>query len=349
MKITEVRALYPNYRHVAPSWRTHLWQIVVHVETDAGVAGFGYGGGGKASVEVVNGHFRELLLGRRLDSADGIREIWDALYAASLPYGRRGIAVMALSGVDLALWDLLARAERVPVHRLIGGRRKGRVRAYAAGDDVARHREEGFTAHKFPHRWTGAESDYDAAVASASLARATLGTDALVMIDGYMTWTADVVREMARRLEEFDVHWFEDVLTPDDLQEHAALRQVVKPVLIAGGEHEFTHHGFAEVARAGALDVWQPDITWCGGITAGLRIVEMADKAGVPVVPHRGGEVWGLHLIVASDCEDLAEVVLGARGAPRDRLWLGEPEAQVGYIEPDDGPGFGVTVNEALL
>ena len=332
-----------------PSWRTHLWQTVVRVETDAGVAGLGYGGGGGAAVEVVNGHFRELLAGLRVDTVSDIRSIWDTLYTASLPYGRKGIAVMALSGVDLALWDLLGRAEGKPVCELLGGLRKRRVRAYATGEDPRWYAELGFTGHKFGHRWTGADTDYDDAVASAALARGLLGPDALVMADGYMTWNAEVTLEMARRLAEFYIYWFEDVLTPDELAGQAALRPLVKPVLIAGGEHEFTHHGFAEVARSGALDIWQPDTTWCGGITAGLRILELARQAGVPVVPHRGGEVWGLHLIAATDCEDLAEVLQGVRGEPRDQLWLDEPEVKDGYITPPDRPGFGVTLNEALL
>ena len=137
MKITDVSAVYPDYQHVAASWRTHFWQIVVRIESDAGVVGFGYGGGGVAAVEVVNRHFRELLVGRAVDGVEDIRAIWEALYAASLPYGRKGIAVMALSGVDLALWDLLSRAEGKPVHEMIGPRRKERVRSYATGTDPA--------------------------------------------------------------------------------------------------------------------------------------------------------------------------------------------------------------------
>jgi len=114
MKITEVKAVYPKYQHPLAAWRVHFWQIVVRVETDAGLVGLGCGGGGVAAVEVVNHHFRELLLDRRMDSRADIAAIWDDLYAASLPYGRRGLAVMALSGVDLALWDLLAKAEDLP-------------------------------------------------------------------------------------------------------------------------------------------------------------------------------------------------------------------------------------------
>ena len=349
MKITDVKAVYPNYQHVVPSWRTHFWQIVVRVETDTGVTGLGYGGGGVASVEVVNRHFRELLLGRQVNGIDDIRDAWDTLYAESLPYGRKGIGVMALSSVDLALWDLLGRAERVPVYALLGGKKKQRVRSYATGDDPEWYRELGFTAHKFPHRWTGDDADYDSAIASAARARELFGPRALLMIDTYMTWDAQATLEMANRLAEFNIYWFEDVLTPDLLEAQAELRPAVKPVLLSGGEHEFTQHGFAEIARAGALDLWQPDITWCGGITAGIRILDIAREAGAVVAPHRGGEVWGLHLIMASEGLDLAERNPGRRGAPRDELWFGEPQPENGYLEPSDAPGFGVTLNEALV
>ena len=139
------------------------------------------------------------------------------------------------------------------------------------------------------------------------------------------------------------------MLTPDDLAGQAALREPVKPVLISGGEHEFTQYGFADIARIGALDLWQPDITWCGGITAAKRILDIAREESIPVVPHRGGEVWGLHFIVATDCMDLAERNPGNRGEGRDELWLGEPAPVNGFLEPSDAPGFGVTLNEAMV
>ena len=169
------------------------------------------------------------------------------------------------------------------------------------------------------------------------------------MVDSYMTWDAAMTLEMSRQLAEYGLYWFEDILSPDKLDEQAALRSQVMPVLIAGGEHEFTDHGYLEIARSGALGLWQPDITWCGGITAGLSIVELARQHGIPVVPHRGGEAWGLHLVAATDCENLAEVLPGKRDAPRDELWLGEPSLEDGHLTPPDKPGFGVTLNNALL
>ena len=348
MKITDVKAIYPNYKNVVPSWRTHFWQIVVRVETDQGIVGLGYGGGGVASVEVVNKHFRELLLGKEIKDTEDIKKTWDMLYSASLPYGRKGIAVLALSGVVLAVWDLLGKAENSPVYALIGTRNKDSVRSYATGTDVEWYSELGFTAHKFPHRWTS-EKDVDTAVSTASHARDIMGQEALLMIDTYMSWSFETTLEMSESLKNFNIYWFEDVVNPDALDAQSQLRELVAPILIAGGEHEFTEYGYQEIARTSALGLWQPDITWCGGITSGIRIVEMGHSLGIPVAPHRGGEVWGLHLIVSSDCDNLAEVLPGTKDGNRDEIWVGEPVAADGYIAPTEDPGFGVKVNEKLL
>lgn len=349
MKITDVRAVYPRYQHVVPSWRTHFWQIVARVETDTGSVGLGYGGGGVAGVEIVNRHFRELLVGREVNTIDDIAAIWDYLYAQSLPYGRKGLAIMALSGVDLALYDLLGKAEGKPVYEILGGAKKSHVMAYATGLNSQAYRDLGFLNHKFPHRFTGDPADYETTATAAANARQLYGPDARIMVDCYMSWDADVTTRMADILSEYNLYWYEDVLTPDNLAGQADLRPVATPTLIAGGEHEFTHHGFADIARANALGLWQPDITWCGGITAGLRIIDQARDTGVPVSPHRGAEVWGLHLIAASDWADFAEMHSDHLNAQRDELWLDEPAAVDGYITPPDHPGFGVTLNEAML
>ena len=348
MKIVNVTAVYPNYQNVAPSWRTHFWQIVVRIDTDAGVSGYGYGGGGRAAVEVVNRHLSELVVGSEIDSVDDIAKLWDELYFQTIPYGRKGVAIMAISGVDLALWDLLGNAEGQPVYKLIGPRYKDNIRAYATGTDTEWYAEMGFTAHKFPHKWKS-KKDYEVAIRRSEKARRLMGPDALIMIDTYMSWNRETTIRMASNLRDYNIYWFEDILTPDDLVGQSELRDMVNPILISGGEHEFTHYGFQNLAQSEALDLWQPDITWCGGITAGLRILEIAQEKGIPVVPHRGGEVWGLHLITSSMCDDLAEVLPGSQGAQKDNLWLGEPTATDGLICLTDDPGFGVTINEEML
>lgn len=348
MKITKIHAFYPAYRQPLAGWRPHLWQIVVSIETDVGVTGWGYGGGGNAALPIINGHFTHLLEGRTVDSAADITQLWDELYTASLPYGRRGVAIMALSAVDLALWDLLGKAEQVPVYSLLGGKQKEEIRAYATGTDSAWYAELGYTAHKFPHRWQDSR-DFDTAVALAETARHCFGPDALLMVDCYMSWDQKVALQMAEQLAPYQLYWFEDLLTPDNLSGQAALRGRLNGALVAGGEHEFTHFGYEEILRNNALDLWQPDITWCGGITAGLRIVKLAKQAELPVVPHRGGEVWGLHLIAATTCDDLAELLPGSRNTPTEQIWRDEPLPVNGYITPSDAPGFGVTLDPAYL
>ena len=347
MRIEALKAVYPNYENVVSSWRTHLWQIVVEVRTDTGVVGYGYGGGGLASLPIVNGHFSALLAGAELNSPEDVYGIWDRLYYESLPYGRKGIAMMALSGVDLALWDALGKAESKPVADLIGGVKKERIDVYATGPDSEWYAELGVAGQKLTHRWAGTTDD---AVASAEKAREVMGDEVKVMFDVYMSWDSDVAVRMASDLADFDIYWFEDVLTPDDVRELGALRPKVSPINLAGGEHEFGVAGFREIGEHGAYDIWQPDITWCGGITAGLRICDLARDVGVPVVPHRGGEVWGLHLIAANDaCDDLAEMVVGSRDAATDDLWIGNPVIETGKLSISDEAGFGVQLNDAML
>ena len=350
MTVTEVRAAYPKWRRLPPAsaWQAHFWQIAVRVDTDVGVVGHGYGGGGQPAVHVINDHLRRFLVGRAIGGVDDIAAAWDELYPVSIPYGRGGLAQMALSGVDLALWDALARAERVPVHRLIGPRTKQRVTAYATSGDLELTARYGYGAMKLSHRWR-TEADFESAGERLAAARAALGPAARLMVDCYLSWPVAVAARMGELLAPYAPYWFEDVATPEHLAELAALRPRIEPVLLAGGEHDFTPAAFAAIARHRALDLWQPDVTWAGGITGTLRILELARRYRVPVVPHRGGEPWGLHLIVATDCLDLAETMPQRWQEPREDLWLGEPEVIAGTIDPGDAPGFGVRLNEDLL
>lgn len=349
MYIRKIEAIYPNYGQPLSNWRKHLWQIVVRIESDDGRVGYGFGGGGEAALPIVNGHFRDLLTNEVIEGRTDIERIWEKLYRASIPYGRRGAAIMALSGVDLALWDLLGKSSGVPVYQLLADRRPEPISAYATGRDPAWFVDLGFEAIKIPHRWSEEPSGYETAEASAQQAREALGPGGKLMFDCYMSWDGPTAIEMAQRLAPYEIFWFEDLLTPDQRQEQADLRPHLAPIRLAGGEHEFTRHGFAEIARTDALDIWQPDITWCGGLTAGIHIGEMARAAGCAIVPHRGGEVWGLHLIAAGLCDGPAELVLGGRSAQLDQVWLDQPQAEGGFILPSDAPGFGVRPNPALV
>ncbi len=349
MRIRTVKAIYPRWnRPLSDAWQSHFWQIVVVVTTECGHTGYGYGGGGEPAVQVVNRHLSHFLAGRTLEGTSDIRAAWQALYRASLPYGRGGIAMMALSGVDLALWDLLGRARNQPVCELLGGRRKPSVRAYASGLAFETYRDMGFDAVKVFHHWRE-PADYDRTETLITRARQVMGPEVLVMLDCYMSWDAEIAMEMRRRLAPYNVYWFEDVLTPDHKRELAELRPKLDPVLAAGGEHEFTLDGYRALAAAGSLDIWQPDVTWCGGLTGALAILKLAEGEAIPVCLHRGGEPWGLHLISASNCLDLAELVGPEKQPPTGRAWQGVPELVDGHLLIGNRPGFGVEPDLALL
>ena len=346
MKITDVRAIYPNWKQLPQGvWQSAFWQIVVCVESDTGLRGYGYGGGEPGAM-VVNRHFKHVINGRKIDTVEHIRDLWEAMYQASLPYGRKGIPVMALSGVDLALWDLLAKAMAVPVYELVGGLKRESVEAYATSSALERCRDLGYRSIK---PVLGRRADPEKTERLIAKARQLFGPDAKVMADSYMAWDRQRTLEMAQRLGPYGVYWFEDVLTPDLLDGQAELRSKIKPIKLAGGEHEFTQFGFEAIAKAGALDIWQPDIAWCGGMTAALQILKLADRVGASVVMHRGGEIWGLHFIVATHCEPFAETHPHRWEPGAEVLWLDEPQANAGMISPPDRPGFGVSLNESML
>ena len=229
MKVTEVQAAYPKWRHLplGGAWQAHFWQIAVRVVTDVEVVGHGYGGG-QPAVHVINDHLSRFLVGRTIGDVGDIAAAWDELYLVSIPYGRGGLAQMALSGVDLALWDALARAERCPVHRLIGPRSKGRVTAYATSGDLELTARYGYSAIKLSHRWRG-KADYDSAAQRLAAARAAFGPAARLMVDCYLSWPVAVAARMAKLLAPYAPYWFEDVATPEHLAELAALRPRVKP------------------------------------------------------------------------------------------------------------------------
>lgn len=335
MKITRVWAVIPRGTNEPDDWRTALGQIAVLVETDAGVTGLGVGGGGAAGVHIIATVLSPLLVGE--DPAD-IERLAERMYRATLPFGRKGLAIMALSGVDLALWDLAGKAAGRPVYALLGGLKHPAIPAYASLSAqgtaaVAR----GFRHAKLhmPRPSPG----HDENVALVRRVRQALGPDITLYTDAALAWDREETLRLADAFVEFGVKWVEEPLSPDDLDGYAELVRR-SPVPIAGGEHEYTEIGFQEVLRRSALHIWQPDACWCGGLTQLRKIFALAAAHGIPVVPHRGAEVWGLHAIAALSDQPLAE-----SGRPWITWLRGAPPIVDGVIRPSDAPGFGVTLD----
>ena len=341
MKITDVRAVQPVAPDSPPDWRTSLGQILVVVETDAGLTGYGVGGGGLSGIHVVRTVLRDLLLGK---DPERIEQLWDSMYEATLAFGRKGIAIMAISGVDLALWDLRGKAEKKPVAELLGGTISQSIPTYiTVWDDLTAEMAASCKAFKLHVEQREDGGTVEAVAASVEQARKVIGPEPELMIDAWMRWDVETTLKVAEAVEPFHLSWIEEPLPADDLGGYGKLLKECR-IPIAGGEHEYTASGFRELIERRLHQVLQPDVCWCGGMTELIKIYEMANQAGLRVCPHRGSEVWGLHAVAALDSNPLAE-----SGRPWMTWVNGQPPIIGGQIQLSDAPGFGVNIDEQNL
>jgi L-rhamnonate dehydratase len=335
LKIKSIRAVQPGTDYSPKDWRTWVGQILVIIETDDGLTGYGVGGGGKAGIHVI-----DEVLGRVLVGADAthVEDLWDEMYRATQAFGRKGIAIMAISGVDLALWDLRAKREDKPLVEVLGGEAGKPLRAYKTGfsaKEVIETGAQGFTALKF-HAGILPGQDMGDVVGNIKLVRETLGSDFQLMGDAGMKMDADTTLRIAEQLAPYNLFWLEEPLPPDDLEGYARLRDEC-PIPIASGEHEYTAKAFEVIIQEKLHAFVQPDVCWCGGMTELVKIYKMAEGTDVVVCPHRGAEAWSIHAIGALSPEPFAE-----SGRPWMTWVKGTPEIVDGEVSTTDRPGFGV-------
>ncbi len=341
MKITEVRAVQPVAPNSPPDWRTSLGQILVAIDTDVGLTGYGVGGAGLAGMHVVRTVLRDLLLSRE---PEPVESLWSAMYEATLPFGRKGIAIMAISGIDLALWDLRGKAAGCSVAQLLGGTVHRRIPTYltvwgAVPPELA-GQHQAFKLHVERH---DGGDPVAGTVALVQRARSVIGPACPLMLDAWMKWNVGTTLAIAGQVVESKVAWIEEPLPADDFDGYAELTDRC-PIPIAGGEHEFTAAGFADLVQRRLHSVLQPDVCWCGGMTELVKIYALARQAGLRVCPHRGAELWSLPALAALDPEPLAE-----SGRPWMTWVGGQPPICEGFIEPTEAPGFGATIDEEHL
>jgi L-alanine-DL-glutamate epimerase-like enolase superfamily enzyme len=338
VRIVQVRCSQPTAPNSPTDWRTSLGQIAVRIDTENGLFGFGVGGGGKAAIHVIEAVLAPLLIGHGIEP---IEAHWQRMYNATLPFGRKGIAVMALSGVDLALWDLRGKAAGKPVAEILGGNVGQAIATYTTVWDEVDPVTAGGTQAVKLHVHPQDRCDLIGEVAHRTeAARAVIGPHRALMIDAWMEWDVDTTLAIAERIRPLDIGWIEEPIPADDLAGYAELCRY-SPIPIAGGEHEFTAIGFRELIERRLHQVLQPDACWCGGMTEMVKIYRMAQAAGLRVVPHRGAEVWGLHAVAALDHEPLAE-----SGRPWMTWVRGQPEIEQGVIRLGTAPGFGVELED---
>lgn len=346
-------ARYPEYRASRKSWGLNvLGTLVIEIEADDGTTGFALTTGGEIGAWIAEKHLARFLEGQ---SVTDIEKMWDQMYHATLHYGRRGIVINVISGIDLALWDLLGQIRQEPVYQLLGGPVRDELFFYATGarPDVAK--KLGFIGGKMPLHHGPAEGDEGMAKNLAALEdmRNRVGDDFQLMLDCWMSLDLDYATRLATRAADFGLKWIEEALPPDDYWGYAALRKAVpRGMMVTTGEHEATRWGFRMLLEMGCCDLIQPDVGWCGGITELLKISALADAHGVPVIPH-GSSVYSYHFVVTRTNSPFAEFLMMAPGADEivpmfSPQLLDEPVPVNGRMKVPDRPGFGVRLDPDL-
>ena len=383
MKITEVRTrvvqwegktvpLPPHFctnpmdlvSYRAPSmghFAFHNW-LLVEIFTDTGLVGLGNAAlSPMVTKELIDIYLTPILLGS--DPWD-IEFLWQQMYRRTIAFGRKGVALTAISALDIALWDLLGKDAKQPVYRLLGGRTKERIPVYASRlyampvdqlrAEALRYKNEGYKAMKLRFGW-GPLDGREGMMKNVELirnVREVIGEDIDLMTDAYMGWTLDYAKRMLPLIEPFSVRWLEEPVIPDDTRGYKELKSYGR-VPIAGGEHEVTMFGFRELLESNALDYIQFDTNRVGGISQARKICALAESFQVPVVPH-AGQMHNYHVTMSSLNAPISEFFPRVDVEVGNELfWYifdGEPTPTDGYIDLDENiPGLGLTVNEESL
>ncbi len=362
MKITEIQAA--GLRHGTPEggWSNEIQpedcvHTLIAVRTDEGLTGWGSCFTNDALVRGALAVLEPLYRDANPLEPERVSE---KLHAHTFWMGRGGSLTHTISGIDIALWDILGQATGQPVGRLLGGRYRERVRPYASllmrepeqmAEPLLAVREQGFRAFKIGWGPFGRRGfDVDEAIVRA--AREAVGTESLLMVDAGASdafWPQDFkwAARTARMLAEYEVYWFEEPLAPDNLHDYVLLRNSA-PLPIAGGEVLTRRQSFAPWLEQRAFDIVQPDVTKCGGISEERRIAWMAEEHGVRFIPHG----WNTALGLAADLQLASafartELVEYLTGSPFIDDLVETPwklDGQ-GMLAIPRGPGLGVSIN----
>ena len=341
--------------------------LVVEIVTDEGIIGWGDCYGPAAvSKAIIDTVLKPSVIGR--DPFD-VEVIWEALYNKIKDYGLTGMSISAISGIDIALWDIIGKACNKPLHKLIGGAFRDQVPAYATGlyfknmdrlneeavEEAVGYVKQGFKAVKMKIGLGSMKKDLDRVAA----VRDAIGPDVRLMVDANHCFNVPQAINIGRELEKLGVYWFEEPISPEDLEGYIEVSRSLD-MAVAGGENEFTKFRFREILGRRAMDIVQPDVCAAGGITECKKIAALAQAHCVQCVPHAWGTAIGLaatiHFLASlPDCPPCLVPVPPMLEYEqtfnpfREQLSTVPITHQQGVVAVPQGPGLGIEINRDIL
>lgn len=343
------------------SFRFHEW-LICEVETDNGIVGIGNAAlAPTITKQIIDTYLAPLVIGE--DPFDN-EYLWQKMYRRTHAWGRKGVGMVAISAIDIAIWDIMGKATGKPVFKLLGGRTKEQIPVYASklygqsidalAEEAQSYVDQGFDMVKMRFGWgpkdgpAGMRKNLDL----VKTVREVIGPDRDLMLECYMGWNLEYTKRMLPKLAEFEPRWLEEPVIADDLAGYAELNNM-NIVPISGGEHEFTNFGFKTLLDMNALSVIQYDTNRVGGITAAQKINALAEAYQVPVIPH-AGQMHNYHLTMAnlncpiSEFFPVFDVEVG--NELFYYVFKGDPVPKNGFIDLDDNlPGLGLEIAEDAL
>lgn len=367
MKITSITAIPLSFR--LPEGKTVTMgvgsttkrdAIIVRVQTDEGITGYGEAHPGRspgAVTSLIHGTIAPMLVGMQATDVVGA---WQRVHRMQLSsHGLGAGASLALSGIDMALWDIRGKAANMPLYELLGGTRR-RVPAYAGGialgyqpkeslaEEAREYVARGYKAVKL-RLGDGVQNDIDRLLH----VRKVLGDGVDILTDANTVFTMADARRVLPVLADIRAGWLEEPFACNDFASYREAAKITPLVPLAAGENHYTRFEFAQLLEAGAVQVWQPDLSKCGGITEGVRIAAIASAWRIPVNPHSSAtglnHAATLHFMAATENSGYFEACVSKFNPFRDMFGTQFEIGADGCVVPPTGPGLGVQVDEALF
>jgi L-alanine-DL-glutamate epimerase-like enolase superfamily enzyme len=367
MKITAITAVPLSYR--LPEGKTVTMgvgstlkrdAIIVRIETSDGITGYGEAHPGRspgAVTSLIHNTLAPMLVGMQATDVVGA---WQRVHRMQLSsHGLGAGAALALSGIDMALWDIRGKAAKMPLYELLGGTRR-RIPAYAGGislgyqpkqslaEEAQEYVARGYKAIKLR---LGDNAKVD--IERVLHVREALGDGVDILTDANAVYTMADARRVLPVLADIRAGWLEEPFACNDFASYREAAKITPLVPLAAGENHYTRFEFAQLLEAGAVQVWQPDLSKCGGITEGVRIAAMASAWRIPINPHSSAtglnHAATLHFMAATENSGYFEACVSKFNPFRDMFGSTFEIGADGCVAPPEGPGLGIEVDEAIF